>query len=143
MRYELRVDGVVSRTVTDTGVGTLTQAASTCPTVCHTVTVAALDQAGNERLATHALDVVVDTVSPVFTSNPRLLLRRGQVTEAGYPMRFTWSGRDEGTGLVLGRIGPDAACCYAFDPTLDQYDFTVRPRSSTAGASGSTTASVG
>lgn len=131
VRYELRVDGVVSRTVTDTGGGTLIKRIEVSDGL-HTVTVAALDQAGNERLATHALDVVVDTVSPAFTSNPRLLLRRGQVTEAGYPMRFTWSGRDEGTGLALGRIGPDAACCYAFDPTLDQYDFPVRPRSSTA-----------
>jgi Bacterial Ig-like domain len=131
VRYELRVDGVLSRTVTDGGVGTLTKRIEV-PDGRHTVTVAALDKAGNERLATHALDVVVDTVSPVFTTSPRLLLRRGPVTEAGYPMRFTWSGKDEGTGLALGRIGPDAACCYAFAPTLGQYDFPVRPRSSVA-----------
>lgn len=129
--YRIRVDGEVVRQLTDVAGSTVTKRIDV-PDGQHVVTVAAYDQAGNERLATHALDVVVDTVAPVFTSGPRLLLRTGRVTDAGYPLRFTWSGKDEGTGLALGRIGPNATCCYSFDPTLDQYDFTVRPRSSTA-----------
>lgn len=129
--YELGVDGEVVRLVGEVGYATFTKRVEV-PEGRHTVTVTAVDQAGNRQPATHALDVVVDKVSPVFTSFPLLLLRRGPVSDAGYPMRFTWTGSDEGTGLTLGRIGPDESCCYAFDPTLGRYDFTVPPQSSTA-----------
>lgn len=131
VRYEIRVDGVAVRVVPEEEDDTLSRRIEVADGR-HTVTVVALDDAGNETPAGHALDVVVDTVSPVFASRPRLLLRKGPVTESAYPLRFTWSGSDEGTGLALGRIGPNMSCCYTFDPTLGQYDFTVRPGSTVA-----------
>lgn len=131
VHYELRVDGVAVRIVSDDDADVLSRRIEVADGR-HTVTVVALDAAGNETSADHALDVVVDTVSPVFTSRPRLLLRTGPVTEAAYPMRYTWSGTDEGTGLALGRIGSNSSCCYPVDPTLGRYDFTVRPGSSVA-----------
>jgi hypothetical protein len=129
--YEIGVDGVVSRLVDEVGYTTLTKRVEV-PEGTHTVSVTAVDSAGNRRPATNTLDVVVDKESPVFTSHPLLLLRTGPITDAGYPMRFTWSGSDEGTGLALGRIGPDESCCYTFDPTLNQYDFAVPAQSSVA-----------
>ncbi len=91
-----------------------------------------LDAAGNRQPAAHTLDVIVDKVSPAFTSFPLLMLRRGQVTDSGYPMRYTWTGTDEGTGLSQVRIGPGADCCYTTGAQRTSFDFTVEPESSVA-----------
>lgn len=131
VRYRVKVDGEVVRTVSESGNPTITKRVEV-PDGRHVVSVEALDAAGNRRAATHSLGVLVDTVSPVFTSYPQLLLRTGPVTAAGYPLRFTWSGTDEGTGLAQGWVGPNETCCYRVDPTAGRYDFTVAPRSSTA-----------
>jgi hypothetical protein len=131
LTYEVSIDGVVARVAAEDPYPTITKRIEV-PDGQHIVTVAAVDAAGNRQEATNSLDVVVDKVSPVFTSFPLLLLRRGPVTDAGYPMRYTWTGTDEGTGLALGRIGPNGSCCYSFDPNLPHYDFTVEPESSVA-----------
>jgi len=131
LSYEVSIDGLVARVVGEDAYSTITKRIEV-PDGQHVVTVAAVDAVGNRQEATNSLDVVIDTVSPVFTSRPLLLLRRGPVTNAGYPMRFTWTGSDEGTGLALGRIGPNGSCCYSFDPNLTHYDFTVEPESSVA-----------
>lgn len=127
--YEVMLDGAVHRIVTD-GVGytTVTKRVEV-PEGTHQVSVVAVDAAGNRRSSTHALDVVVDKVSPVFTSFPRLLLRPGSVTQDGYPMRFTWTGTDEGTGITEVRFGPNAECCYSTSPSRTHFDFTMTPRS--------------
>ena len=127
--YEVTVDGLVVRVVTDAyGPSTITRRVEV-PDGSHVVGVTAIDTSGNRRDSTHVLDVVVDKVSPWFTSRPELLLRRGPVTSEGYPMRYTWTGDDEGTGLAAVRIGPDAECCYTLAPDLTQFDFTIGPRS--------------
>jgi hypothetical protein len=129
--YEVTVDGVVDRVVTDTfGWLTVTKRVEV-PDGSHTVGVTALDETGNRRDATHTLAVVVDKIDPRFTTKPQLFLRKGAVTSAGYPMRYTWAGTDEGTGLVAARIGPNQECCYELAPTRTKFDFTVPPESST------------
>jgi hypothetical protein len=129
--YEVTADDAVVRVVTDAyGSDPITRRVEV-PEGTHVVAITAIDAAGNRTAATHALDVVVDKVDPWFTSWPRLSLRTGPVTDAGYPMRFTWSGDDEGTGLAAARIGPNDECCYTLPPTLTHYDFTLPPRSET------------
>ncbi|MFL6181094.1 MAG: hypothetical protein ACJ73J_02195 [Actinomycetes bacterium] len=129
--YEVIVDDQVARVVTDAyGTDPITKRIDV-PDGSHVVSVTAIDAAGNRTVATHGLDVVVDKVDPWFTSWPRLFLRTGPITDEGYPMRFTWSGDDEGTGLVAARIGPNKDCCYTLSPTLTHYDFTLPPRSET------------
>ena len=127
--YEVLLDGAVNRIVTD-GVGytTITKRVEV-PEGIHEVAVVAIDAAGNRRGSTHTLDVVVDKVSPEFTSFPRLLLRKGPVTATGYPMRFTWTGVDVGTGLTEVRFGPNEECCYSTSPAATHFDFTIPPRS--------------
>ncbi len=129
--YEMTVDGLVVRTVTDAAYATITKRIDV-PEGRHVVGVAALDAAGNRQEASHDLDVLVDKTSPTFTSFPLLLLTRGQATESGYPMRFTWSGTDVGSGLASVRIGPNEQCCYTTGPRRTHYDFTVEPQSSVA-----------
>jgi hypothetical protein len=127
--YQVTVDDLVVRVVTDAyGSDAITRRVDV-PDGMHVVAITAFDAAGNSSAATHTLDVVVDKVDPWFTSPPRLSLRTGPVTEAGYPMRFTWSGADEGTGLVAARIGPNQDCCFTLAPTLTHYNFTMPPRS--------------
>ena len=127
--YELAVDGIVVRLVTgEDGAADITRRVEVAEGA-HTVTVAAVDAAGNRTYATNSLDVVVDKVDPWFTSQPRLRLWRGEVTDAGYPMRYTWAGEDAGTGLVSARIGPGATCCFTVPATLRHFDFAVPPRS--------------
>ena len=98
----------------------------------HVVAVVAVDAAGNRRPASQTLDVVIDRVSPEFTSFPLLMLRRGQVTDDGYPMRYTWTATDEGTGLSQVRIGPGEYCCFTTGPAETSFDFTVPAESSVA-----------
>ncbi len=130
--YEMTVDGVVVRVVAGVeAYSTITKRVEV-PEGSHVVGVAALDAAGNRQAATHTLDVIVDTVSPTFTSFPLLMLRRGKVTDDGYPMRYTWTGTDVGTGLSQVRIGPGADCCYTTGAQRTSYDFTVAPESSVA-----------
>ena len=125
------MDNQVARVVTDAyGSDPITRRIEV-PDGHHVVGVTAIDATGNRTASTHSLDVVVDKVDPWFTSWPRLFLRKGPVTDEGYPMRFTWSGEDEGTGLVAARIGPNKDCCYTLSPTLTHYDFTLPPRSET------------
>ena len=129
--YEVTVDGEVVRVVTDSVYVVLTKRIEV-PEGAHVVGVEAVDAAGNRRASTHTLEVVIDTVSPTFTSFPLLLLRKGQVTDEGYPMRFTWTGADVGTGLSHVRIGPNETCCYTTGPQETSFDFTVEPRSAVA-----------
>jgi hypothetical protein len=129
--YEVTVDGVLDRVVTDTyGWLTVTKRVEV-PDGSHVVGVTAVDASGNRQDATHSLDVVIDKIDPWFTTKPQLLLRTGPVTSAGYPMRYTWTGTDEGTGLVAARIGPNQECCYTMSPTRKRFDFTVPPQSPT------------
>jgi hypothetical protein len=129
--YEVSVDEVVAVVVADAnGVSAITKRVDV-PDGSHIVALAAIDASGNRTASTHTLDVVVDKVDPWFTSSPRLSLRIGPVTETGYPMRYTWSGSDEGTGLVAARIGPDRDCCFTLSPARTHYDFTLPPRSET------------
>ena len=130
--YEMTVDGAVVRVIADAAAYSTITKRVEVPEGSHIVGVTALDAAGNLRTATHTLDVVVDTVSPTFTSFPLLLLRRGQVTADGYPMRYTWTGTDVGTGLSQVRIGPRQNCCYATGASMTSFDFTVEPMSSVA-----------
>lgn len=130
--YEVMVDGQVVRVVTDVSVYAVITKRVEVPEGTHVVSVVAVDAAGNRRASTHSLDVVIDTVSPTFTSFPLLLLRKGQVTEQGYPMRFTWTGTDIGTGLSHVRIGPNETCCYTTGAEQTSFDFTVEPRSAVA-----------
>ncbi|MCZ3386780.1 MAG: hypothetical protein LH630_07395 [Actinomycetia bacterium] len=130
--YEVIVDGVVVRVVSDAdGHSTITRRIDVFEGE-HVVEVVALDAIGNRQSAAHSLDVVVDKVSPTFTSFTLLLLRRGQVTDDGYPMRYTWTGTDVGTGLSQVRIGPTPDCCYSTGPGRTSFDFTVEPESSVA-----------
>ncbi len=130
--YEIAVDGTVVRLVADVEVySTITKRIQVAEG-SHVVGITALDASGNRRTATNTLQVIVDTVSPTFTSFPLLLLRRGQVTAGGYPMRYTWTGTDIGTGLSQVRIGPGADCCYTTGPSRTSFDFTVEPESSVA-----------
>ncbi|MCZ3387788.1 MAG: hypothetical protein LH645_01410 [Actinomycetia bacterium] len=130
--YEMTVDGTVVRVVADVEAYLTITKRVEVPEGSHVLGVIALDAAGNRQTAVHTLQVVVDKVSPTFTSFPLLLLRRGQVTEDGYPMRYTWTGADVGTGLSQVRIGPGADCCYTTDPWRTSFDFTVEPESSVA-----------
>lgn len=130
--YEVAVDGVVVRVVSDVSAYAVITKRVEVPEGTHVVDVEAVDAAGNRRTSTHSLDVVIDTVSPTFTSFPLLLLRKGQVTEQGYPMRFTWTGTDVGTGLSHVRIGPNETCCYTTGAEETRFDFTVEPRSAVA-----------
>jgi hypothetical protein len=127
--YEVTVDGVVVRAVTDVSDHSVITKRIEVPEGRHVVGVQAVDAAGNRRGSTHTLDVVIDKVSPTFTSFPLLLLRKGQVSEQGYPMRFTWTATDVGTGLSHVRIGPNQSCCYTTGPDRTRFDFTVEPRS--------------
>ena len=127
--YEVILDGTVQRIVTDGEGYTSVTKRIEVPEGVHEVGVVAVDAAGNRRASTHSLDVVVDKVSPVFTSFPRLLLRPGPVTPDGYPMRFTWTGTDEGTGIQEVRFGPNSECCYSTSPSRTRFDFTIAPRS--------------
>lgn len=130
--YEVAVDGLVVRVVSDAdGYDTITRRVEV-PDGAHVVEIVAVDEADNRQPATHALDVVIDTVSPTFTSFPLLLLRRGQVTDEGYPMRYTWTGTDVGTGLSEVRIGPGPECCYTTSPLRTSFDFSIPPESSVA-----------
>lgn len=127
--YEITVDGVVTRTIVGVyGYPIITKRIEV-PDGHHVVAVNAVDASSNRRASTHTLDVVIDKISPVFTSWPRLLMRTGPVTTDGYPMRYTWSGSDEGTGLVDVRIGPNPECCYQTTPDRTHFDFTIPPRS--------------
>lgn len=127
--YEVTVDGAVVRVVSGVpGYAVITQRIEV-PEGTHVVGVEAVDAAGNRRVSTHTLAVVIDKVSPTFTSFPLLLLREGQVSEQGYPVRFTWTGADVGTGLSHVRIGPNQTCCYTTGPKRTHFDFTVEPRS--------------
>lgn len=130
--YEVTVDGEVVRVVTDVSVYVVITKRIDVPEGTHVVGVDAVDAAGNRRASTHTLDVVVDKVSPTFTSFPLLLLRKGQVSEEGYPMRFTWTGTDVGTGLSHVRIGPNQTCCYTTGAKETSFDFTMEPRSAVA-----------
>ncbi len=130
--YEVTIDGQLERVVSDgLAYSTITKRIEV-PEGRHLVGIIAVDSAGNRRNASHDLDVVVDKTSPTFTSFPLLVLRRGQASEAGYPMRFTWTGTDVGTGLASVRIGPNEQCCYTTGPRRTQFDFTVEPESSVA-----------
>jgi len=60
------------------------------------------------------------------------MLRRGQVTPEGYPMKYTWTGSDVGTGISQVWIGPNAECCYATGGQRTRFDFTVEPKSTLA-----------
>jgi hypothetical protein len=127
--YEVAVDGDVVRVVTgEDGGGDITRRVEVAEGT-HIVTVAAVDAAGNRTYGTHGLDVVVDKVDPWFTSQPHLQLWPGPVTRAGFPMRYTWTGDDVGTGLVSARIGPGVACCFTVPASLTHYDFMVPARS--------------
>ena len=128
--YRVTVDGEVVRTVTDVAAYTTVTKRIDVPDGSHTVAVTASDAADNIRLSTHTLAVIVDKISPVFTTTPKVRLRKGSVTPEGYPMRYTWTAVDEGTGLVEARIGPNDECCYTVSPNLKHFDFTVEPRSS-------------
>ncbi|HEX5016864.1 MAG TPA: hypothetical protein VFX15_04695 [Actinomycetes bacterium] len=127
--YEVTVDGEVVRVVTDAYELAVITKRIEVPDGSHQVGVVAVDASGNRRDSTQSLEVVVDKLSPYFNSRPTLFLRTGRVTSEGYPMRATWSGGDEGTGLVAVHIGPNEGCCYTLDPDLTQFDFTVAPRS--------------
>ena len=130
--YEVTVDGLVARVVTDAfGSETITRRVEV-PEGSHLVGVTAIDGSGNRRDSTNVLDVVVDKVTPWFTSHPRLMLGTGPVTSEGYPMHYAWSGADKGTGLAEVRIGPNLTCCYTLAPDLTEFDFTVPPRSAVA-----------
>jgi hypothetical protein len=130
--YEVMVDGNVTRVVNeDEGYATLTKRIEV-PEGQHTLTVIAIDESGNRREASHELAVVVDKVSPTFTSFPLLLLRTGTVTDGGYPMRYTWSGHDVGTGLAYAWVGPNSSCCYRVGPAREYLDFHIPARSATA-----------
>jgi Bacterial Ig-like domain len=130
--YEVTIDGETARVVTDASTYQVITKRIDVPDGTHVVAVTAVDAAGNRRASTHSLDVVIDKVSPHFTSFPLLLLRKGQVTEQGYPMRYTWTGDDVGTGLAKVRIGPDEQCCFEVAATRTSYDFAVAPRSQMA-----------
>jgi hypothetical protein len=130
--YEVTVDDEVVRVVTDTSGYQIITKRVEVPDGHHVVGVTAVDAAGNRRASTNSLDVIIDKVSPHFTSFPLLLLRKGQVTKQGYPMRYTWTGDDVGTGLAKVRIGPDEQCCFEVGPRRTSYDFVVGPRSSVA-----------
>jgi hypothetical protein len=130
--YEVTLNGQVLRVVNDeVDSGVITKRIEV-PEGRHVVGVSAVDAAGNRQASTHTLDVVIDKVSPTFTSNPLLLLRKGQVTDEGYPMRFAWTGTDVGSGLSHVRIGPNETCCYTTGPEQTKFDFTVEPRSAVA-----------
>ena len=131
VHYEMTVDGSVARVVTADASAIITRRIEV-PDGQHVVGLTAVDAAGNRQEATHTLDVVVDKVSPTFTSLPLLLLRKGKVTNQGYPMRFTWTGADVGTGLASVRIGPNEQCCYTVGPRRTTFDFPVEPKSSVA-----------
>jgi hypothetical protein len=130
--YEMTIDGEVARVVTDASTYQVITKRIEVPDGTHVVAVTAVDAAGNRRASTHSLDVVIDKVSPHFTSFPLLLLRKGPVTEQGYPMRYTWTGDDVGTGLAKVRIGPDEQCCFEVAATRTSFDFAVAPRSQMA-----------
>ena len=127
--YEVTVNGQVVRVVTDAVANSTVTKRIEVPDGVSSVIVTAIDASGNRQDATHSLDVVVDKISPVFTSAPRVFLRPGPVTAEGYPMRYTWTGTDEGTGLVAVRFGPNAECCFSASPLLTHFDFTIEPRS--------------
>jgi hypothetical protein len=129
--YEITVDGLVTRTITEVYDNPTITKRVEVPDGRHSVGVTAVDASNNRRSSTHTLDVVIDKVSPVFTSWPRLLMRTGPVTADGYPMRYTWSGSDEGTGLVDVRIGPNPECCFQTTPDRTHFDFAIPPRSET------------
>lgn len=130
--YEVTVDDAVVRLVTDVDGYILVTKRVEVPEGRHVVGVTAVDAAGNRQPAEHTLDVVVDKVSPTFTSFPLLLLRIGRVTDAGYPVRYTWTGTDVGTGLAQVTIGPSSECCFTVSPELTSFDFTVEPESPVA-----------
>ena len=68
--YEVILDGTVQRIVTEgAGYTSITKRVEV-PEGTHEVGVVAVDAAGNRRPSTHTLDVVVDKVSPIFTSFP-------------------------------------------------------------------------
>lgn len=130
--YEVTVDDVVVRVVADVEVYQSITKRIEVPEGTHIVAIIAIDAAGNRQMATHSLDVTIDKVSPTFTSFPLLVLRRGKVTDDGYPMRYTWTGTDVGTGLSTVRIGPNQECCYTTAASSTSYNFTVAPESSVA-----------
>ena len=129
VKYEVSVDGVLVRTVTgEDGSHVITRRIEVVDGE-HVVTVVAVDAANNRTSATHSLDLVVDQVDPWFTSKPTLQLWPGPVTDEGYPMRYSWTGDDSGTGLASVHIGPNSTCCFTVGPELTHFDFDVSPRS--------------
>ena len=125
VQYALDVDGVTQRVVAGgTGYPTMSKQVDV-PEGYHTVSVTAIDSSGNQTVADHFLDVVVDKESPTFTSNPRLVMRTGRVTPDSIPVRYSWTATDVGTGLQRVRVGYGTTCCFEPDVTATSQDFDV------------------
>jgi hypothetical protein len=123
--YEMAVDGVAQRIVeSDNTYQTMSKHVDV-PDGPHVIQITALDDAGNRQPANQTVDVVVDKITPVFTSFPLLLLRTGQVSMDAIPVRYTWTATDEGTGLAQVRVGYGHTCCFSVSPTSTRFDFTV------------------
>ncbi|HVQ87997.1 MAG TPA: hypothetical protein VMT88_07435 [Actinomycetes bacterium] len=123
--YEMAVDGVIQRVVeASDGYETLSKHVDV-PDGQHVITVTAVDASGNRQPANHSIDVVVDKVTPVFTSFPLLILRTGPVALDAIPVRYTWTAADEGTGLAHIRVGYGHDCCFQLAPTATSFNFTV------------------
>jgi len=123
--YEMAVDGVAQRIVEPIDASPTLSKRIDVPNGEHVIQITALDDAGNRQPANQTVDVVVDKVSPVFTSYPLLLLHTGQVTMDAIPVRFTWTASDRGTGLAQIRVGYGDTCCFWLSPTSTKHDFTV------------------
>ncbi len=127
--YEMAVDGVAQRVVEPVdGYATLSKRVDVSDGE-HVISITALDDAGNRQPANQTVDVVVDKISPVFTSYSVLRLRTGAVSMDALPVRYTWTAADEGTGLAKIRVGYGHSCCFWLPPEATMHDFTVPIRS--------------